>query len=231
MRMHDHRALVGAALLGFLLSGCPQGPPRVPSGDGGDPYDFRDTDGDGLCNSTEISWGTDPNTADTDGDGLPDRVEVELGYEPTRTDSPGSDLLVRVAEVAGMTRVPIAHVVRGDGESFAGSFQTLPVSDPEGLDASSFYAGSLAFGAEPRDNVFQIVPEDELFAGVIGQTQLVFEAFFEVRPNPPPRGCSRAYPWRYNIKREDGTLLLARRYVLIVEAQGADFCRPAGVCL
>ncbi|MFW6148000.1 MAG: fibronectin type III domain-containing protein [Thermodesulfobacteriota bacterium] len=44
--------------------------------------DDDDPDGDGLNNTEENIYGTDPNNADTDQDGLPDGWEVAYGLDP-----------------------------------------------------------------------------------------------------------------------------------------------------
>jgi hypothetical protein len=41
-----------------------------------------DPDGDGLSNSEEAEYGTDPNNADTDGDGFNDGAEVAAATDP-----------------------------------------------------------------------------------------------------------------------------------------------------
>lgn len=41
-----------------------------------------DSDGDGLVNSVETTWGTNPANPDTDGDGFLDGEEVEHGFNP-----------------------------------------------------------------------------------------------------------------------------------------------------
>lgn len=67
----------------------------VGSSDGGpDVFDAGtdagpDSDGDGLADGDEPTYGTDPNNPDTDGDGLSDGEEVMLGTDPTVRDSDG----------------------------------------------------------------------------------------------------------------------------------------------
>jgi lipoprotein-anchoring transpeptidase ErfK/SrfK len=46
-----------------------------------------DSDQDGLIDSLEIQYGTDPNLADTDGDGYADKAEVDAGYSPRHGES------------------------------------------------------------------------------------------------------------------------------------------------
>lgn len=231
------RALAGG-LAALALVGCRKIPPAPPlppdagaQSDGAPPIDFTDSDGDGLCDRTETSRGTNLAVADTDGDGLSDRIEIDLGFEPTRTDSPDRELLVPIEEAPGRTvRVPIAQVVNGSGDTYTGTFRSL--ASPGELDASAFYDDSLAFGADPRDNVFEIQPEAERIRGVVGRTQLVYEVFFEAPLSLEPRGCIHAYPWRYDIKRDDGRTLLTPRYMLVVTPPGVtEWCAPQGSCI
>jgi ligand-binding sensor domain-containing protein len=46
-----------------------------------------DNDGDGLTNTGELDWGTDPGNPDSDGDGIPDGEEVAGGGIPDDPDS------------------------------------------------------------------------------------------------------------------------------------------------
>ena len=46
-----------------------------------------DTDGDGLTNTDEKNYGTNPILADTDGDGINDGVEVSQGSDPLNPNS------------------------------------------------------------------------------------------------------------------------------------------------
>ena len=47
----------------------------------------KDTDGDGLLDSTEVKIGTDPKKPDTDGDGRSDGIEVQMGTDPLVFDA------------------------------------------------------------------------------------------------------------------------------------------------
>jgi hypothetical protein len=231
-----------AALVAALsLSGCPHTPPPPPPNDAGPTddavvIDRTDTDGDGLCDATESAWGTDPTVADTDGDGLTDRAERDFGYAPLRPDSPGRGELVLLEEdVASSTQLGIDRVVRGEGETYSGAFESLPVVDPLGLLAADFLVSSVAVGAVPMENVFEVRPTEERFVGVFGRTDLVFEASFRFGATES-RGCARAYPFRYQIKRDDGAVVYLVRYLLVVLPAGerldtATWCTPDGGCI
>lgn len=55
--------------------------------------DTADHDGDGLHNSWEKSYGTDPDKTDTDGDGIDDPTEIAMGSAPTLADSDGDGMI------------------------------------------------------------------------------------------------------------------------------------------
>lgn len=233
--------MAGALLAATLLAGCPHTTPPPPPNDGGPIgdaviIDRTDTDGDGLCDSTEESWGTDPTLPDTDGDGLTDRAERDFGYAPLRPDSPGRAELVFLEEdVSSTAQLGVDRVVRGQGETYTGAFEALPVVDPLGLRASDFLVSSVAVGAIPMDNVFEVRPTEERFVGVFDRTDLVFEVSFRFGAEEP-RGCARAYPFRYQIKRDDGALVYLARYLLVVVPAGerldtATWCIPEGGCI
>jgi uncharacterized membrane protein YdfJ with MMPL/SSD domain len=57
--------------------------------------DFKtadDLDGDGLSNTAEQEFGSNPNKADSDDDGLSDWKEKSLGTDPNKTDSDGDGI-------------------------------------------------------------------------------------------------------------------------------------------
>lgn len=56
-------------------------------------YYFADSDGDGLINAFEASWGSDPALPDTDADGLNDREEYNNQTDPNAPDSDGDKVL------------------------------------------------------------------------------------------------------------------------------------------
>ena len=49
----------------------------------------KDTDGDGLTDSPEEDFGSDPEVVDSDGDGVSDADEFDLDLDPNSTDSDG----------------------------------------------------------------------------------------------------------------------------------------------
>lgn len=54
---------------------------------------FNDSDQDGLSDSEEKVYGTDPFNSDTDGDGYSDGTEVKSGYNPLKP-APGDKIIV-----------------------------------------------------------------------------------------------------------------------------------------
>jgi len=67
-----------------------------------------DNDGDGLINSDELAWGTDPDVADTDGDGYLDGEEIAAGHDPT-IPAP-NDLLSDTGRTPAAAQVPALPV-------------------------------------------------------------------------------------------------------------------------
>jgi hypothetical protein len=232
------------ALAILFATGCPrtlEPPPPYDAGpqlDAPDPLDFSDSDSDGVCNRTESQLGTDPLLPDSDGDSLSDRAELDLGYDPTRQDSPQRSAIVLLDERASATaHVAVSYVTPSstEGRDFTGTFLSLDIVDPDAIDAEAFYTDSFAIGADPMGNVFEVEGEAERFGGVFGLTELVFDVRLAFGPNPA-RGCVRAYPWRYNVKRDDGTIVAAPRYLLVIVPDGesvdtAAWCLPEGPCI
>lgn len=54
---------------------------------------FQDRDQDGLSDSEEMAYGTDPDNEDSDGDGYSDGAEVRSGYNPLKP-APGDRIVI-----------------------------------------------------------------------------------------------------------------------------------------
>lgn len=232
--------MVLGLVLAAGLGGCGESVTRPLPTDAGPRVDAPvlpgDADGDRLCDSTEAMRGTDPFNPDTDGDGYTDYVEIVYGYDPLRPASPDRATVVLLGESpeASSDVMPSLRV-RGQGEDYTGSFEALPVhGDIAGLTASAFNGGGRALFADPVGNVGVVEEEAERFRGVVGTTLLAFEQRLVYGDNVDGL-CARAYPFRYIVKRSDGALVYAQRYLLVVLPVGerltADgWCIPSGGC-
>lgn len=233
-------APVLSMILALASCGRPRPPPIVAMDAGPDdtgPPPQQDSDGDGLCDRDENERRTDPLSSDTDLDGFSDYVESLTGSDPFMLDSPNRDLLVFLHEENdAFIDVPISFSVRGIGETFLGSYTAQPVLiADDGTTAATFYAGGRTAGASPMENV-RGATDDERYRGVFGRTLLAFSMRFEQRQSP--RGCMRAYPFAYTLKRDDGSYAgTVYRWLVIAPtgmqpgASGAVWCGPAdGIC-
>jgi len=105
-------------------------------------YGAADTDGDGLCDIAETSYGTDPENPDTDGDALGDGVEIygyvsdagaldlpSLGANPLRRD-----VFLEIDYMPGLAPTPsaVARVVQ--------AFAEAPVKNPDGTSGVTLHA-------------------------------------------------------------------------------------------
>jgi RHS repeat-associated protein len=96
-----------------------------------------DTDGDGLSDVREASYGTDPNDPDSDDDGLNDGDEINTyGSDPLDADT-DSDGLMDGEEVNTTSTMPLDPDTDDDG--FSDGTETEFSTDP--LDESDFPAG------------------------------------------------------------------------------------------
>ncbi|SFM94178.1 fibronectin type III domain-containing protein [Thermodesulforhabdus norvegica] len=66
---------------------------------------YEDTDGDGLYDSEEATYGTDPTLPDTDGDGVGDGDEVARGTDPLLPEAPTAGTQDTVTISAGKAKV------------------------------------------------------------------------------------------------------------------------------
>jgi len=75
-----HSFLLLSVALSATLIGCGTSGPAKGNG-------AKDSDGDGLTDTQEATFGTDTSAADTDADGLTDKEEFDLGTSGTNADS------------------------------------------------------------------------------------------------------------------------------------------------
>ena len=106
-----------------------------------------DSDGDGLSNSEEETWGSDPEVADSDGDGINDGDEVHThGTDPVMADS-DDDGLNDGDEISAGTD-PLNG--DSDGDGYPDGAEADAGSDP--TDASDLlYEGGWPFNAFKDD--------------------------------------------------------------------------------
>lgn len=226
----------------FALAACSESvsppPPTLMDGDMPDGFMLPtgDTDGDGLCDDSEISRGTDPLVSDTDGDGFTDFVEVMFGTDPMLSSSPDRDTVFLLREnPESSVQIPISRRISGGGEDYVGAFESLGRPDLAGATAADFYAGSVALFADPAENAAIVDGDAETIFGVVGRTLLGYEVRMAFGSNLP-RSCIRAYQFRYNIKRSDGRLVgLERRLVVVLPTgdrlDSGEWCAPVGSCI
>jgi hypothetical protein len=187
------------------------------------PADSSDADHDGLCGETERDVGTDPNAADTDHDGLPDLVELGNGFRPVDANSPAADQIgILPARAGAGLDFALRVTVDGDGQGMSGFFEPVSSLYLDAVTAEDFLVGATAVAAEPVDGVRSINPEAGSFAAVLGKTRLEFRANFRYSGDPEVKGCSRTYPFRYSIKRDDGSPVAQRVYLLVVAPDAKD---------
>jgi hypothetical protein len=104
-----------------------------------------DSDGDGLSNSEEEEFGSDPNLVDSDGDGLTDLEEFEAGTDPNSNDTDGDGIV----DYEEMT---------------LGTDPTKADSDGDGIDD----AEELELGTDPTDETSRL-PEDPGYEGGLAE--------------------------------------------------------------
>lgn len=102
---------------------------------------FQDADSDGLTDSEEALYGTDPQAYDSDGDGYGDGAEVRSGYDP-RKSAPGDRI---VADQNASTREVAS--------------QGIDVSPKNGDASDASRESELGIGGTDEENLTQQVSE------------------------------------------------------------------------
>jgi hypothetical protein len=145
-----------------------------------DVLDCGDPDGDGLRNSLEYAYDTNPILADTDGDGATDSVESRFGSDPNST-------LSRLVTVTG--------AVQYAGES-VGPVRVMAATQ------SSVWDGPVAVVDMERP-VFGLFP-------LMTQQTRWFRAFMDVNDNDQPDSWEPVADWGGNpvAIEDEGTVIL-----------------------
>jgi hypothetical protein len=231
-----------AFVLVLALSSCRREPPTVVLPDAGPlpdapiPLPMADTDGDGLCDTTEAALGWSFTSTDTDGDGYGDAVEYAAGYDGRRINSPDPGYVVFLTEMPdARVEVSIRLSATGEGQSFVGSFNDYigVLRDPD-LLASSYLVDAHAIGALPSDAIIGV--EGERFLGLRDRALLLSSVTFE--NVSLPEDCARAFGFQYVMKDDiDGRIVGVHTGLLVVTppglvASGDTWCRvlPDDVC-
>ena len=221
--------LTWSAWMGALsgMAGCPTAsPPPPPTLDSSTIQDgpsgsaSEDPDGDGLCTATERNLGTDPMAADTDGDGWPDGAEWQASSDPTDATEPDPAFVDALTEGAGAPLyISVLVETRARGHDLTGGIEDTALFE-DGRRASQWLAALRAAAAYPSYRVAWIDEENATYRGVEGRVLVAFELSFQV-PAEAARGCARAYPYWFVLKRNDGVRwIVQRRWLRVAAPQG-----------
>jgi hypothetical protein len=200
-------------------------------GNGGGGGSRDDADGDGVCDATEESIGSNTDTADSDGDGLPDLIELLYGFTLTDPLSPSADRLVYLeARGDAEARLPVRFTVEGESTDFVGFFEDSMAPYDDGSSAGRYLESSVAIGAEPPEAARVVDGPRQRFLAVLGTARLELEVRFLTPDDEASESCARVYPFRYGIREDGEGVVDDRLYLLIVAAAGGgepeDFCEP-----
>ena len=91
-----------------------------------------DSDGDGLTDSEEVEFGSDPNRADSDDDGLDDGLEAFRGSDPRRDDTDGD----RLDDLQEYSRGTDPNDSDSDDDGLTDGHEVFLGSDPKDTDSN-----------------------------------------------------------------------------------------------
>ncbi len=126
---------------------------------------FQDFDGDGLSDSEEISFGTDPHNPDTDGDSYGDGIEVSSGFDPL-IKAPGDKIVkekkIEISDARNLvpSQGNITHKVAADAMSRLADMEESGVGGM-GVDEFSNITENI-YSANVAELIFEQVTEDEI---------------------------------------------------------------------
>jgi hypothetical protein len=225
-------AVAGPAT-GCLSVDVPPGPGDADSGVGS----LADTDMDGLCDSFETFYGTNPKSQDTDQDRIVDGLEVLLAFDPNEASSPASFQRVLLeARADSFASVEIESLLTGSGENYTAFTTASLLRFNTESTAADFLVGTRALSATPAGNVGAIEGDAGRFRGVSGQTALLSEVTFAFGENAPS-DCILDVPFQFGIKGPGGAALAANNVtgVIVVVPDGdpaaAKHCAPVITCV
>lgn len=126
---------------------------------------FQDFDGDGLSDSEEISFGTDPYNPDTDGDSYGDGVEVSSGFDPL-IKAPGDKIVkekkIEISDARNLvpSQGNITHKVAANVMSRLADMEESGVGGM-GVDEFSDITENI-YSANVAELIFEQATEDEI---------------------------------------------------------------------
>jgi hypothetical protein len=150
---------------------------------------FEDKDQDGLLNSEELAWGTNPDNPDSDGDGYSDGVEVKSGYDPLKP-APGDKIIEQTTarkeqpegdqEKANLTDEFIAALEKEKKEEL--DLLQQAANNPEAFSRNKELLGRLQQASITPDEINKIINETVQEANIQDEMKLIPEDEIKVLP-------------------------------------------------
>ena len=130
---------------------------------------FLDSDQDGLTDSEEKLYGTDPHNPDTDGDGYSDGAEVRAGYDPLKP-APGDKLIAGATSAKTATDTKQTADVLGDSTQknltadLSEKLSALTTSDkpPSMNDVQALIDETMAGNGNPSEITLPEIKKEDL---------------------------------------------------------------------
>jgi hypothetical protein len=132
----------------------------------------KDQDQDGLSDSEEMIWNTDPFNSDTDGDGFKDGEEVTSGHDPLKTGP--NDLLDSTNATDNLTGLALAGLVEG----------SLKPGNPDYEkslnDLANNVASGIRFGRPKLFTITTIIDSQQNYKNYLKNLMPIFDKFLTV---------------------------------------------------